>query len=167
MLSASAPAHATEIEGPPELRRGILQPVSAQRSGDLSDQGRRALQGVLAAYWLYALSDVLIGVRFVGEDDGLLLVLSNLIGLALQVLFVVLVWQRRRWAWIVGAIGAAFGLFAALATIADPTGLAGYGQDTPRAFSVVQALLVLVASGLWFAPGVRPRRLLKATPGRP
>ena len=54
---------------------------------------------------------------------------------------------------------------AALAIIADPAGVGGYEHDAPQAFVLVQALLLLVTAGLWFAPGVRPRELLRATPG--
>lgn len=139
--------------------------MSARLLGDLSSQGRRALLGVLAALALYTLADLLIGVRFSGEDT--FLILSDAIALAWQALLVIFVWQRRRWAWIVGAVWAALSAIAALAMIADPAGVGGYEQDAPQAFVLVQALLLLVTAGLWFAPGVRPRELLRATSGEP
>ena len=126
-----------------------------QSPGGLSLSGQRALLAVLAASTVYTLLDLVIGVRFSSEDA--FLIASGAVGLALQALLVLFVWQRRRWAWIVGAVFAVLGAVAAVAMVADPVGVGGYDQDVPRAFVLVQGLLVMVAAGLWFAPGVRPR----------
>jgi ABC-type xylose transport system permease subunit len=135
--------------------------VRTQSLGDLSLSGRRALLAVLAALTLYTLLDLLIGVHFSSEDA--LLIVSDVIALALQVLLVLFVWQRRRWAWIVGAIWAVLSAIAAVAMIADPVGIGGYDQNVPRAFVLVQGLLLIAAAGFWFAPGVRPRERRRAT----
>lgn len=131
------------------------------RLGDLSISGKPALLAVLAASTLYTLLDLVIGVRFSSEDT--FLIVSGVVGLAIQAFLVLFVWQRRRWAWIVGAIGAMLGAIAAVAMIEDPMGVGGYNQDVPPAFVLVQALLVLAAAGLWFAPGVRPRERRRTT----
>lgn len=123
--------------------------------------GRRALLAVLAALTLYTLLDLLVGVRFSSEDW--FLIVSDVIALALQALLVLLVWQRRRWAWIVGAVWAVLSTVAAVAMIADPVGVGGYDRDVPRAFVLVQGLLLIAAAGLWFAPGVRPRGRRRST----
>lgn len=123
--------------------------------------GRRALLAVLSALTLYTLLDLLIGVRFSSEDA--FLIVSDVIALALQALLVLLVWQRRRWAWIVGTIWAVLSAIAAVAMIADPVGIGGYDQDVSGAFVLVQGLLLIAAAGLWFAPGVRPRERRRST----
>ncbi len=129
--------------------------VRTQSLNDLSLSGRRALLAVLAALTLYTLFDLLIGVQFSSEDA--FLIVSDVTALALQALLVLFVWQRRRWAWIVGAIWAVLSAIAAVAMIADPVGIGGYDQDVLGAFVLVQGLLLIAAAALWFAPGVRPR----------
>ncbi len=129
--------------------------VRTQSLGHLSLSGRRALLAVLSALTLYTLLDLLIGVRFSSEDA--FLIVSDVIALALQALLVLLVWQRRRWAWIVGTIWAVLSAIAAVAMIADPVGIGGYDQNVSRAFVLVQGLLLIAAAAFWFAPGVRPR----------
>jgi ABC-type xylose transport system permease subunit len=135
--------------------------VRTQSLGDLSLSGRRALLAVLAALTLYTLLDLLIGVRFSSEDA--LLIVSDVIALALQTLLVLFVWQRRRWAWLVGAIWAVLSAIAAVAMIADPVGIGGYDQDVSRAFVLLQGLLLIAAAGFWFAPGVRPLERRRST----
>lgn len=134
-----------------------------QRLGDLSISGRRPLLAVLAALTLYTLLDLLIGVHFSSEDT--FLIVSDVIALAFQAFLVLFVWQRRRWAWIVGAIWAVLSAIAAVAMIADPIDIGGYDQDVPPAFVLIQALLLLAAAALWFAPGVRPRERRRTTRG--
>ena len=126
-----------------------------QSPGDLSWSGQRALLAVLAASTVYTLLDLVIGVRF--SSDDAFLVVSDVVGLVVQAVLVLFVWQRRRWAWIVGAVVAVLGAVGSAAMVADPVDFGGYDQDVPRAFVLVQGLLVIVAAGLWFAPGVRPR----------
>jgi hypothetical protein len=112
---------------------GVCHPaaVQAQSRRPLSPSARRALLGVLAALTVYLLVDLLVGVRYATDDQGL--VVSDVIALAVQAVLVLLVWQRRGWAWIVGAIWAVLSAVGAVAQFLDPT-IGGYDADAPRSF---------------------------------
>jgi peptidoglycan/LPS O-acetylase OafA/YrhL len=122
---------------------------------------RRALLAVLAAITVYLLVDLLVGVRYTAEDAVLLV--SDLVAFALQAVLVLLVWQRRRWAWIAGAVFALLSAVGAIAMVADPT-VGGYDPDAPRALVSAQALLLIAAAAVWFLPSVRPPRRRRADP---
>ena len=128
--------------------------------GDLPLSARRALRFVLAAVAVYALLDLLNGVEFSGDDS--VLIASDAFTLVWQALLVHLVRQRRLWAWGLGAAWSALSAVAGVAMVVDPRGLGGYDQDVPQPFVVVQALLLVAAAGLWFAPDVRPTRVRRA-----
>ena len=130
--------------------------------GHLPLSGRRALLAVLVLTALYAVLDVLVGARYSAQDA--VLVWSSVISLAWQALLVLLVWRRRRWAWIVGAGWSAISASAAVAMVVDPVGVGGYDADLPPLFVLLQAGLLVAAAGLWFAPGVRPVEPRTATP---
>ena len=133
-------------------------------AGDLSSAGRRALLGVLTLLSLATALDLVVGARH--TQPGVHLALSAALTLATQALLVLLVWQRRRWAWVVGAVWAAVSAAAGVALIADPAGIGGYTDDVPTPFVLVQALLLVTAAALWFVPGVRPRGRVAQLAGR-
>ena len=110
---------------------------------------------MLGALTMYLLLDLLVGVRYATDDQGL--VVSDVIALLVQAVLVLLVWQRRGWAWIVGAIWAALSAAGAVAQFFDPT-IGGFDADAPRSFVTVQGLLLLIGAGLWFVPDLRPGR---------
>jgi hypothetical protein len=108
---------------------------------------------VLAAITVYLLLDLLVGARYATDDKGL--VVSDAIALAVQAVLVLLVWQCRDWAWIVGAIWAVLSAVGAVAQFLYPT-IGGYDADAPRTFLAVQGMLLLIGAGLWFVPDLRP-----------
>ena len=109
---------------------------------------------MLAAITVYLLLDLLIGVGHSTDDE--VLIVSDVIAVAVHAGLVLLVWQRRGWAWIVGAGWAVLSAVGAVAQFLDPT-IGGYGADAPRSFLAVQGLLLFSGAGLWFVPGLRPR----------
>ena len=107
---------------------------------------------MLGALTVYLLLDLLVGMRYATDDQGL--VVSDVIALGVQAVLVLLVWQRRGWAWIVGAIWAALSAAGAVAQFLDPT-IGGYDTDAPRSFVAVQGVLLFIGAGLWFVPDLR------------
>lgn len=106
---------------------------------------------MLGAITAYLLVDLLVGVRYATDE---LLVVSDVIALGIHAALVLLVWQGRRWAWVVGAVWAVLSAVGAVAQFLDPT-IGGYDADAPRSLVAVQGVLLLVAAALWFVADLR------------